>query len=166
MAKMYAFKASDEYALRLSKLGAKSKDIAEKAIYVAAGMVTDKIRSNIEALQTVSEVENIKAYKSGEKSQLSYLQKKGMLDSLGITDIELDDNGFYSAKIGFDGYNEIKTKKYPKGQPNQLIARVVESGSPYMDKMPFMRTAVNATKKPAIEIMQQIIDEESKKIMD
>lgn len=71
-----------------------------------------------------------------------------------------------NVKLGFDGYNEVKTRKYPKGQPNQLIARVTESGSPYMDKTPFMRMAVNATRKPALAEMQKVIDEESKKIMD
>lgn len=165
MARM-SVKGTAEYAMKLSKLGKNGEVIAGKAIYKAAEIVADQIKANIKALPAVPDVENIKAYRSGEKSQLSYRQKEGLVESFGITKMELDDTGYYNVKLGFDGYNGVKTKKYPKGQPNQLIARVVESGSPYMDKLPFVRTAVNATKKPAVEIMQEIIDEESKKIMD
>lgn len=88
------------------------------------------------------------------------------MDSFGVTKISMDQKGFYNRKIGFDGYNQVVTRAYPKGQPNQLIARVVESGSSYMDKMPFVRPAVRRTKNAAIERMQQVIDEEIGNIMD
>lgn len=154
-----------EYALKLSKLGRAGEAVAGKAIYEAAGIVADRIKANIEALPAVPDVENLKAYQSGEKSQLSITQKKGLIESFGITKMELDGKGYYNVKLGFDGYNNIKTKKYPNGQPNQLIARVVESGSTYMDKKPFVRPAVTATKKDAIAAMQRIIDNEVRRIM-
>lgn len=163
MAKMKMY-GTEEYALKLSKLAANSKEVAEKAIQEAAGIVTDQVRANIQALPAVKEIENIKAYKEGGKSHLSIRQKEGLLESLGITPVAMD-NGFYNAKIGFDGYNSIRTKKYPKGQPNQLIARVVESGSTYMDKTPFMRKALTATRGKAMQRMQEVIDDEFKKIM-
>ena len=78
--------------------------------------------------------------------------------SLGITPIQSDKDGFINAKVGFDGYDG-------KGVPNQLKARVMESGSSAVRKRPFVRPAVNATKKAAVEAMQQVIDEETKKIM-
>lgn len=164
MARM-TIKGADEYALKLSKLGKSTETIAGKAIYSAADIVANRIKKNIQALSAVPDIENIKAYRSGEKSHLSYTQKKGLQESFGVAKMQ-QDNGFYNVKLGFDGYNEVKTRKYPKGQPNQLIARVTESGSPYMDKTPFMRMAVNATRKPALAEMQKVIDEESKKIMD
>ena len=163
MAKMKMYGA-EEYALKLSKLAANSKEVAEKAIQEAAGIVTDQVRANIQALPAVKEIENIKAYKEERKSHLSIRQKEGLLESLGITPVAMD-NGFYNAKIGFDGYNSIRTKKYPKGQPNQLIARVVESGSTYMDKTPFMRKALTATRGKAMQRMQEIIDDQFKKLM-
>lgn len=155
---------TEEYALKLSKLSVNSQAVAEKAIQEAAGIITNQVRANIQALPAVKDIENIKAYKEGRKSHLSIKQKQGLLESLGITPVELD-NGFYNAKIGFDGYNSIRTKKYPKGQPNQLIARVVESGSTYMDKTPFMRKALTATRGKAMQRMQEIIDNEFEKIM-
>lgn len=157
-------KGIEEYALKLSRLGDNVKSVGGEAIYSAADLVADQIRANINGLRTVSEIENIRAYKSGQKSQLSKKQKEGLLEALGITKLR-DDNGYLNVKIGFDGYNSIKTKKYPKGQPNQLIARVTESGSIYMDKMPFVRPAVTKMRKPAQEAMQEVIDKRINEIM-
>lgn len=157
-------KGPDEYAQKLSKLGKNSEAIAGRAIYSAADIVANQIKGNIKALQAVPDVKNMAAYRSGKKAQLSYKQRQGLINSFGIARLQTD-QGYYNVKLGFDGYNQVKTKKYPKGQPNQLIARVVESGSPYMDKTPFIRPAINVTRKPAIAEMQKIIDEETEKIM-
>ena len=83
----------------------------------------------------------------------------------GIAKFETD-NGNVQTSVGFNGYNDIKTKKYPNGQPNQLIARVIESGSSYMDKTPFVRPAVNKVRKKAQEAMEEVIDEEFRQIME
>ena len=48
MARM-TFNAGEEYALKLSRLAAGSEETAQKAIYAAADIVTDKIRENLEA---------------------------------------------------------------------------------------------------------------------
>lgn len=164
MARM-TFKGTEEYALKLSKLGAEMEAVAGKAIHNAAGLVADAIQANISSLPEVDEKYNMIAYRKGMKSKLSEKQKEGLKESFGITKMEKDQSGYYNVKLGFDGYNQIKTKKYPKGQPNQLIARVTESGSSYMDKIPFIRTAVSATRRRAVEEMQRIIDEETKKKM-
>ena len=65
--------------------------------------------------------------------------------------------------MGFDGYNEVKTRKYPNGQPNALMARSIESGSSARDKYPFIRPAVQATRKQAIAAAEAKLD---KKIND
>lgn len=140
MARM-AFKAGEDFMLKLSRLEAGGEDIAKRAVYAGAGIVADKVRANLEANLSGSE------------------QSTGALvDSLGITPITQDRDGWISAKVGFDGYDE-------KGVPNQLKARVMESGTSKIKKRPFVRPAVNATKKPAVEAMQRVIDEETEKIM-
>lgn len=159
------FKDGNEYALRLSKLAGGSRQIAGKAIYAAAGICADKIKENIRALPAVDDKHNLIAYKNGEKSKLSIAQKRGLIESLGIAEME-DRAGYLNVKIGFDGYNEVRTGKYPTGQPNQLIARVVESGSSYTDAMPFFGPAVNVVRGKMIKEMQRIIDEEIEKIME
>lgn len=163
MARLH-IKGTEEYALKLSKLGSSSREVAGEAIYKAADIVANQIKANIQSLPTITDVENIKAYKAGQKSRLTAREKDGLLKSFGVSTMK-DDNGYLNVKAGFDGYNTVKTKKYPKGQPNQLIARVVESGSPYMDKMPFIRPALNKSRRPAMQAMQQVIDKKMEEIM-
>lgn len=140
MAKI-TFNLGEDYALRLSALADRSDATAKRAIYEAAGIVADRIRANLNANLAGS------------------TQSTGALaDSLGVTSVSLDRNGNWNAKIGFDGYDE-------KGVPNQLKARVMESGSSKVKKRPFVRPAVNATKKAAVEAMQKVIDEEIEKTM-
>lgn len=90
-------------------------------------------------------------------SRLSEEQKKGLLDGFGVSRMQ-DDSGYKNVKLGFDGYNSVKTKKYPNGQPNVLIARVTESGSSYQQKTPFVRPAVNASRKEALEKGREAVD--------
>lgn len=159
------FKAGDEYALKLSRLEIGSGVIANRAIYAAAGIVADAIREELDRLPTVTEFHNVQAHRVRGKSGLTIRQKKGLKKALGITPLGMDKKGFHNRKIGFDGYNYVVTRTYPKGQPNQMIARSVESGSSCMEKMPFVRPAVNKTKRKAVEKMRQVIDEELGKIM-
>jgi hypothetical protein len=158
-----SFKNGDEYALKLSKLAAQSDKVAKKAIYRGAKVVADKIAQNIDALPE----ETFRYLRNGEKfAGVPERQKQDLKDGFGITTIKIDDNGDWNAKIGFDGYGSIPTKKYPQGLPNQLLARSIESGSSVRQKKPFVRPAVNSARKKAIEAMKNVIDEETKKIME
>lgn len=159
------FKALKEYELRLSKLSKKTREIAGKAIYAGAGIITDAIRKNIEAIPSQDDKAGLIAYNKKTTAPLTDTAKKGLLDGLGITPLE-EDNGIYNVKIGFDGYNDLKTKKYPKGQPNVMIARSLESGSSIAEKRPFVRPAINKSRKKAEQAMADIIDRETKKIID
>lgn len=132
------FMAGDEFALALSRLATQSDEIAKKAIYEGAKVVADKIKSNLEGVLSGNE--------SGD-----------MLASFGVTPIGRDADGNWNAKIGFDGYDS-------KGVPNQLKARVLESGSSRQQKKPFVRPAVNATKGAAVEKMGQVINEEIQRL--
>lgn len=156
-------KSTDDYALKLSKLAAQTEEVAKKAIYEAANIVADKVASNLAALPT----DKFRRLKDGEQfTGLPETQKKDLQDSFGVTPIKQDDAGNWSAHIGFDGYGSNPTAKYPKGVPNQLLARAVESGSSVRQKTPFVRPAVNATKGDAIKAMERVIDEELTKTME
>lgn len=155
------FKNMQEYELRLSRLGKKTKEIAGIAIYEAADIVANEIRRGIEALPVVS------GYGTPEKplpGGVTKAQKEGLLDGLGIAKMQ-DDGGFLNVKIGFDGYNATTTDRYPKGQPNQLVARGAESGTTWKKKSPFVRPAVNRAKPAAEQKMQQVIDQEINTVM-
>lgn len=164
MAKI-TFPGLADYELMLSRLAQGADDIAGKAIYAGAEIVADAIRSNIQGLQAVPDEVGAIAYAEKSPAPLTESAKEGLLDSLGISSMQ-DDNGYYNVKIGFDGYNGLKTKKFPQGQPNVMIARSLESGSSIAPKRPFVRPAVNAVKKQAEAKMAEIIDQEIKKITE
>jgi len=133
------FKAGDEYALKLSRLATNSDEIAKKAIYGAAKIVADQIKSNLHGV--------LSSEATGE-----------LAASFGIASIKTDLNDNWNTKIGFDGYDS-------EGVPNQLKARALESGTSTQPKRPFVRPAVNATKARAKAEMEKVIDEEVKKTM-
>ena len=76
-----------------------------------------------------------------------------------------DDKGYLNVKLGFDGYGRTKTKKYPKGVPNQLIARSVNTGTSFRKRNPFMDRAVRAKRKLAEKKMMETMGEGMKKEM-
>lgn len=164
MAKI-TFPGLADYELMLSRLAQGADDIAGKAIYAGAEIVANAIRSNIQGLQAVPDEVGAIAYAEKSPAPLTESAKEGLLDGLGISSMQ-DDNGYYNVKIGFDGYNGLKTKKFPQGQPNVMIARSLESGSSIAPKRPFVRPAVNAVKKQAEAKMAEIIDQEIKKITE
>lgn len=158
------FSRLEEYELRLSRLAEHTEEIAGKAIYAGADIITNAIRENIEGLHAASDKAGLFAYQKKEPAPLTETAKQGLLDSLGITPMQ-NDGGYRNVKIGFDGYNNMPTQKYPRGQPNQLIARSLESGSSIAQKHPFVRPAVTANRKKAEEKMGEILDKEIQKIM-
>lgn len=152
----YQFTGLEEYARYLQRIGANTPEICGSAVYAMADIVADKVRDNLNALPTVTEFEALESFKKGQKVGLTNAQKKGLQEGFGISSMQ-NDNGFYNVKLGFDGYNKVETRQYPKGQPNALIARATESGSSVRDKTPFMRPAVTATRKEAIEKAKVVV---------
>ena len=160
MAKI-TFPGLNDYELMISRLSKGVDDIAGKAIYAGAGIVADAIKENIKALPIV------RGYGTTENplpGGVTAPQKAGLIDGLGISPMQ-SDAGYLNVKIGFDGYNATKTEKYPQGQPNQLVARGVESGTSWKKKSPFIRPAINASKQRAENEMARILDEEIEKVM-
>ena len=149
MAKYRVGTGIDQYVERLSNLAFTAQDTVGRAIYKGADIVADAIRSNIQSLP---------------KSVCTDKQRQGLLDSLGIAKMR-DDDGTYNVMIGFDGYNSHITKKYPKGHPNSMIARAIESGTSFSAKHPFVAPAIRATKEAAEKTMADEINKELTKQM-
>ena len=150
----------DELELQLSKLA--DPEISKEVVQAGAQPIADQIRKNLEALPE----DKFRYLKKGEVfTGVPKQQKQDLLDSLGITPPDIDFDGNTNIKIGFDGYGKIPTKKYPKGVPNQLLARAVESGSSVREKTPFIRKAVNKAKKLAEAEMQKKLNEHIEIIM-
>ncbi len=141
MAKM-TIRGVDDLALQISKLGKMSEEISKNVVMAGAQPVADAIRQELQ--------KNL----AGSKYSTGDLEK-----SLGITPPGVDSQGNVNTKVGFDGYDR-------DGVPNQLKARVMESGSSKQKKKPFVRPAVNKSKKKAIEEMQKKYDQEVKQIFE
>lgn len=143
------FKRGDDYILKLERVGSEADETTRRALYEGAKVVADAVKNNIRNLPLCD----------AEKYILRDLE-----ESFGITPMQ-SDRGGWEVKLGFDGYGSRKTKKYPRGLPNQLAARAIESGTSFRPKHPFVRTAVNAARGPCREAMKRQIDEDIEKIM-
>lgn len=160
----WRFKGLEEYERMLSKLGSSetTRAVCGATIYAGADVVADAIRQGIDALPVAP------PHKRGTASNplvgVTSEQKKGLQESFGITPMGWED-GYYNVKLGFDGYNKVKTKKYPNGQPNSMIARSVNSGTSFRQKIPFVDKATRSAKKTAEKTMAEKFDEQLKKEM-
>ena len=145
----FEFKGIDTYIKQLNELQLAAKStIIGKTVYAGAAVVADKVRAAIQALP------------EGKESDAD----TGLLDGFGISPMETED-GYTHVKLGFDGYNSVKTKKYPNGQPNVLIARVVNSGTSFRKKTKFVDKAVTASRKAAEKAMDETCNREIEKVM-
>jgi len=147
----------DNYIQQLGNLEFKASDAIGKAIYAGAKIVSDEIKKNINALPVQ---DGYHEYVTGIRS----IQKKGLIDSFGIASAR-NDSGYYNVKAGFDGYNGLKSKTYPKGQSNAMIARTFEGGNSHTQKHPFVGPAVRASRDRAERKMAEVLESEIAKVM-
>ena len=148
-----SFKGADAYgeALRRLEFTAQGGELLEKAAQAGAAPVADEIRRR---LRNLPEDEYRRLAPGETFSGLPEGQKQDLLDSLGV------------APPQRDGYGSYPTKAYPQGVPNALVARAAESGSSVREKTPFVRPAVNATRKEAVEEMDKTIIDGLKQIFE
>lgn len=152
----WKFEGLDEYLRQLERLSGSSHEAIGKAIYEGAAIVATSCKAAIESLPVNNQYKN---------DGITSVQKRGLIDGFGISHEQED--GFYrNVKLGFDGYNGQRTKKYPQGQPNSMIARSVNSGTSWRKKNPFMDRATRASKGACEEKMAQVLDDEIKKVMN
>ena len=130
--------AGDDFAIKLSQFTARSEEIAQKAIYAGADILADQVKSNLKGV--------LSSEATGE-----------LVASFGVTAISKDKSGDWNTHVGFDGYDD-------NGVPNQLKARVLESGSSKQRKRPYVRPAVKTTKAAIIKKMNQVIEDEIKNL--
>lgn len=144
----------DNYIGDLEKLLSMSSENIKRAVYIGAGIVTDEVRKSIQALPLGQP----------KHGKVTAAQKAGLLNGLGISGFRTAIN-YVNVKVGMDGYNDFATKSYPRGQPNAMIARSLESGTSFSPKHPFIGPAVARSQKRAEEAIAKALDEEIKKIM-
>ena len=146
------------YINKIEELSGQAYEIVGHAIHDGAEVVADNTKQALENL----EVDNRQFVEM--RRSINQKQKNALIASFGIAEARYDGN-FYNVKTGFDGYNEIITKRWPQGQPNVVIARSLESGTSFMKKNPIISKATRASKDAAIKAMQDRLTEDIEKIM-
>lgn len=156
----FQFEGVDKLVAQYEKLQSNTDEVIGKAIYNGAGVVMKACQAAVEGIST----DNRFGTSENPVSGPSTIQKLGLRYSLGIAKLR-DDGGFKNVKIGFDGYNNVKTKRWPQGQPNMMVARAVESGTSWMQKQPFMRKAEQSSRSQCEKVMSETVDREIQKII-
>lgn len=154
------FKGLDVYIEHLNKLDNKTDQYIGKAIYKGADVVADSIKKAIYSLPSDDSSYSKDKIKTGPTS----IQKAGLVHSFGIAKMRKEGSEL-NVKIGFDGYNQVVTKRWPQGQPNAMVARSIESGTSWMAKNPFVSKGTRAGKKTAESVMKETIESEIEKLM-
>lgn len=131
----------EEYELLINRLNANMTEIIEAGVYEGAKVLADAVRVEIEALP----IDNGWGTPDHMINGVKRVQKDGLLESFGVSPMR-DERGFINVHIGFDGYNDLVTKRWPNGQPNAMIARATESGTSFSKKIPFIKRAVRNAK--------------------
>lgn len=151
----FQFEGVDNYIAQLRKIYDDTDEIIGRAVYEGAGVVMQSVVSAIDGIS----VDNRFGTETNKTSGPNSYQKEGLKRSVGITKMRKDGT-FTNVKIGFDGYNGLRTKTWPNGQPNAMIARSIESGTSWMQKQPFMRKAENSSRSKCEQAMAAEIDRE------
>ena len=160
------FKGIDVYSKKLSKIGRDGVAICKMAVYEGADEVANAIRKSTERLPTISDVKAVAKWKKNEKIDCpTEKQKAGLVKGLNISPMK-DDMGYIYTRVSFVGYNDVRTKAYPKGEPNAMIARSIESGSSARSSIPFVRPAIRSCKSVAVARMAKKVEELIYNIME
>lgn len=164
MAKI-TFKDAKAYGVKLEMLEKhfSGDKPLEKAVEAGANVLADAIRHSMDQLPT----EQFRRLGEGDRFEDVPLgQLLELQEHFGVTPVRRDKNGFVNAKIGWEGYNKYRTKTYPQGVPNALIAGAIESGSSVRNKHPFIRPAVKISTPRALKTMSDHIDADCQRVME
>lgn len=137
-------KMPDELLVKLSRLGAKSDEIAAMALEAGGQVVLDKIKSNLESV-------------IGSDTKYDSRSTGELLDSLGLTPAKIDRNGNSNVKIGF-------AEPRSDGESNAMIAAVLEYGKHGQPPKPFMEPAKTESKTECKEVMKAVLEREVAKL--
>lgn len=149
--------------MQMQKLKEQSVPSAKKAVYKGSKVMADAIKGNMWALDFTSDGAAMAAYNANKPTIISERQKRGLIDGFGVTEIKVE-RGQVNAKVGFTGYNRVKTKRWPQGQPNVIVARACESGTSHTIKQPFVRPAISAARSATEKAIRDSIETDIKKI--
>ena len=141
----------------IDKIGLDVDGIAKMCVYDGAGIVADAVKRNINNLPVRDPKAHGKSLRGATPAE-----KEALAKGFGVASMRVDGSNVNTV-LGFDGYDNNPTKKYPKGHAISMIARTIESGSSWLNKTPFLKPAFNSSKSAAEEAMAARFDKEISK---
>ena len=128
-----------DFEERLSQLGDRTDEIAERVLKAGGEVVLNQVKSNLN---------NVLSGKStGE-----------LAGSLGMSPVKVNRKGDYDLKIGF------AEPRKGTGDSNAKIANILEYGSSRQKPRPFMKPAKSQSKNAAISAMERKFTDEVNKL--
>lgn len=134
----------EELLTRLSQLGAKSDEIAEKMLEAGGEVLLSRVKSNLAGV--IGKGTKYPSESTGELER-----------SLGLSPAKLDRNGNHNIKVGF-------SEPRSDGGSNAQIANIIEYGKYGQPAKPFLKPAKSASKAAVIEAMKQTFEQEVSKL--
>ena len=134
----------EELLTRLSQLGAKSDEIAEKMLEAGGEVLLSRVKSNLAGV--IGKGTKYPSESTGELER-----------SLGLSPAKLDRNGNHNIKVGF-------SEPRADGSSNARIDNIIEYGKHGQPAKPFLKPAKSASKAAVIEAMKQIFEQEVSKL--
>lgn len=155
--RIYPKQGLDDLITDLDKLADETLNVVEAGVFKGAGVVADVYRKEIEAIP----IDERGFVRPGEEMLhgITSQQKAGLLKNMGISPYRHSINTT-TKKVGVDGYNNIKTKKFPNGQPNIVVARSICAGTSFRRKFNFAQKAKSGSRDKAVETMTETLKEE------
>ena len=154
-----------EYNKRLQALSHDTDRIVKFGIYDGIGCFADAIRQELNSdMIVVSDKAAIAAWARKVPVPICDSQRAGLLSGLGIRKMKKK-HGAIVTRTHFAGYNSIRTRRWPKGQPNTLIAANCEHGTSHLIEQPFIRPAFNMAQGEALALFRKTFLEESEKVL-
>lgn len=137
-------KMPDDFLKRLSSLGDRTDEIAEKVLEAGGEVVLAKVKSNLSAV-----IGSGTAFDSRSTGELER--------SLGLSPVKVDKNGNHDIKIGF-------AEPRSDGDSNAKIANILEYGKHGQRAKPFLKSAKSSSKSAAQDAMIKNFENEVGKI--
>lgn len=148
------FSQLDSFNRKLAVLIRDAEDVAKFSVFDGARVAADAMSSAIAGLSVVPDVESIHAWRRGTPTLINYTQRRCLQEALGIAKMRVGVGLRVSTSVGFDGYNDIKTDRWPNGQPNIMIAASCEHGSSAMLEQPFITAAYVSSRARIVAVME------------
>ena len=146
------FTGFQEYMRKMEKMYGHSEELCTEALKAGCAVIGNAQKEAIYGIPTDPRI-----YVDGMRHGILPEAKQALIDSYGIAPVR-SKNFVYERKTGFDGYNNIVTKRWPKGQPNDMVARSVESRTSFLPPYKFMDKVARSSQAEAETAMQDAID--------